>query len=268
MEAFPATRIALALALGALAAAASRRLRFLTPGGSLAAGVLAGLLVGFGSWQWLLPMLLFFLTSSFLSRISERLPPGADSLFEKGNERDVLQVLANGGTGGLLVVAAQWGEGDALYAAYLGSLAAATADTWGTELGMLSASRPRLITTLAPVAAGTSGAVSGAGLFGALAGAMTIAASGSGWLGPSSVALVPAVVVAGMAGSLVDSFLGAVAQAQYRCGACGALTERTRHCGRETRRERGTPWLSNDGVNAACNVAGGLLAYVLARLLA
>jgi uncharacterized protein (TIGR00297 family) len=264
MDALFATRILPAAALGVLAAVVSRRMRFLTTGGSVAAGFLAALLFGFGSWQWLLPMILFFVSSSLLSRICEDLVPGASDLFEKGSERDAVQVLANGGAGALLVVAAVRGESGALYAAYLGSLAAAAADTWGTELGMLSRSRPRLITTFAPVPPGTSGAVSAAGLFGALAGAALMAACGLAWTGQASSLIPPAVAAGGMAGAMLDSLLGATLQAHYRCGVCGARTERRTHCAAEARLDRGYRWLTNDGVNVVCNAAGALLGFFLA----
>ena len=69
-------------------------------------------------------------------------------------------------------------------AAKRGALAAVNADTWSTELGVLSSGRPRLITSLKPVEKGTSGGVSLVGTLAALAGAAlglvgTMAALGS-----------------------------------------------------------------------------------------
>jgi uncharacterized protein (TIGR00297 family) len=208
-------------------------------------------------------MLLFFVSSSMLSKLVELTGPGHETPFEKGNQRDVLQVLANGGISGCLALAARWTGGEPLVAAYLGSLAAATADTWGTEIGMLSRSRPWLVSTMRRVDAGTSGAVSLPGLAGGCAGAFVIGVSGSVWADGGIVRLALIAATAGLGGSLTDSLLGASFQAQYRCGRCGLLTERRVHCGNLTVRSRGLGWLTNDVVNLACTFTGAILGYAL-----
>ena len=58
--------------------------------------------------------------------------------------------------------------------AYFGAIASANADTWATELGVLSRTPPRLITTGKPVAPGTSGGVTWYGTVAALAGSAFI----------------------------------------------------------------------------------------------
>ena len=73
------------------------------------------------------------------------------------------------------------------------------------------------------------------------------------------------LALSGLAGSLVDSLLGATLQAIYRCPACGNETERhPRHvCGTPTEWVRGWKWLDNDWVNLACTLSGALIALVL-----
>ena len=67
--------------------------------------------------------------------------------------------------------------------------------------------------------------------------------------------------LAGLAGSLVDSVLGATVQGIYWCAACQKETERRIHtCGAATEPLRGWGWLNNDLVNLVSSVAGGLLA--------
>jgi uncharacterized membrane protein len=68
--------------------------------------------------------------------------------------------------------------------------------------------------------------------------------------------------LSGLAGSLVDSFLGATVQAIYECEGCGRETERhpAHTCGARTGFKRGWRWLDNDGVNFISSVAGAGIA--------
>jgi uncharacterized membrane protein len=72
-----------------------------------------------------------------------------------------------------------------------------------------------------------------------------------------------------LAGSLVDSALGAKFQAISYCPACAKETEnQPRHgCGTETLFTRGCKWLNNDGVNLACTLSASLLAVMLGLLI-
>src|SRR5205823_13504698 len=113
--------------------------------------------------------------------------------------------------------------------ALVGALATVNADTWATEVGMLSRRPPRLVTTLRRVPAGPSGGVTplgtlagllGAGLVGAGAAlrAPSLAPGRSGRSGRFGI--LGRAIVAGVSGSLGDSLLGATLQAPYRCPAC------------------------------------------------
>ena len=256
-------RLITAAVLGLLAAIVSRTFRFLTPGGSIAAAILAAVLFGLGGVQWLLPILLFFFSSSILSRVRDRLHRSTAAASEKGSERDALQVVANGGIGAVLVIFWQRHPGLGLYAAYLGSLAAATADTWGTEIGMLSGQRPMLLTNLRRVEPGASGGVTAAGCVGGAAGALLLAASGAFWIEGEILRVMLIVTAAGISGAVLDTVLGAALQVQYRCTLCDALTERAEHCGAPVRYDHGARWLINDRVNLVCNLAGAVLAFLL-----
>ena len=180
----------------------------------------------------------------------------------KGARRDVWQVLANGGVATLSIGLGGQPRGAG---GLVGALAAAAADTWATELGLLSKRQPRLITTLRPVVAGTSGGVTPEGLAASVGGALTV---GVTWamLGGGRRGL-PIAFVAGLSGSLVDSLLGASLQAVYRCPGCGVPTESEIHqpCGQQTELVRGQHWMTNDTVNALSTLTGAAIGATLWR---
>lgn len=250
-----------------LIAVASYFARFLTFSGSLAQFVLGLILLGFGGWQWTLPMVTFFVLSSLISKLlTTRIKARAETHFEKSSRRDAMQVVANGGIAGLITLAWLATDNDALYIAYLGAVAAATSDTWGTELGTLSRSAPVLITNFRKVDAGRSGAVSPLGMLAGVAGCIAIVVSAARWLRDDGfISASAAIVVGGVGGSFVDSLLGATLQAQFRCVVCKRKTERLSHCEHDTELVSGFPFVRNDIVNLICTIVGGTTSYMLYR---
>lgn len=190
----------------------SYRLRFLSRSGAFAAGVLGTLIFGLGGWRWTIPMLGFFLPSSFLSRFVQVRRSNIVELFEKDSKRDAMQVLVNGGMGGIFVILWKCFAQETLYLGYLGLLSAVTADTWSTEIGILFSSRTMLITTLKKVEAGTSGAISVLGTLGGFIGSVCIAFCGLPWESDSLMVYGAAILSAGVLGNIIDSFLGAMVQ--------------------------------------------------------
>ena len=71
------------------------------------------------------------------------------------------------------------------------------------------------------------------------------------------------VVAVGFVGLNLDSVLGTLTQALYRCPACGRVTEALSHCQRPTVLTKGFAWMNNEMVNAISGVSAGLLAWAL-----
>ena len=253
--------------LAALIALLAWRARALSTSGAFAALLTGGLIFGLGGLSWATLLLVFFVSSSALSRLFAPRKAALSEKFSKGSRRDWAQVLANGGLGALLVVGfALLDEPVWIWAAYIGAMAAVNADTWATEIGVLNPSLPRLVTTWKPVERGTSGAVSRLGTLAALGGSALVGLAAvlvSSQL-PLGVALL-AACLGGLAGSFFDSFLGATVQSIYYCPSCQKETERhPRHvCGSQTRHLRGWRWLDNDGVNFLCSLVGAIVAVLV-----
>lgn len=248
------------------------RRKSLTRSGVAGAIITGTTTFGLGGWSWGLSLIFFFVSSSLLShwREKEKEQTAADK-FSKGPQRDLAQAVANGGMATLLAL----GNGleiaptDMLQAGYTGALATATADTWATELGVLSQRRPRLITTGRPTEPGTSGGITLLGTASATVGALALGTVF--WLlqgGRKTARHLPLVaLISGLAGSLFDSLLGATTQAIYYCPACSRETERRVHnCGTTTHLLRGRPWMNNDMVNFLATLLGSVVA-IIANLL-
>jgi uncharacterized protein (TIGR00297 family) len=238
------------------------RARSLSKSGAFAAMLVGTIVFGLGGWQWAVLLLIFFTTSSLLSRAFKTRKHGLNEKFSKGHERDAGQVFGNGGLATLFVVVhALYPEAGLGWAGFAASLAAVNADTWATELGVLNPTPPRLITDLRKrVEKGTSGGVSFSGTVASLLGAFVIALPAA--LFAQSWVLLPLITIAGLAGSLFDSLLGATVQAMYFCPADQKETEKhpLHSCGTATVHIRGWSWLDNDWVNFACSLLSGLLA--------
>jgi uncharacterized protein (TIGR00297 family) len=196
--------------------------KWLTPGGVVASAAV-GAAVAWGAGggiPGLVLLVTFFVTGSVLTQISGG----------SGGRRTVRQVVANGGVAAAAALFGSW-------AGAAGALAAATADTWATEIGSFSSTPPRLLTTGQPVPAGTSGGVTLLGTAGGVTGAIVIGALAGG-LGPAGWSVAWTTAAAGVIGMLSDSVLGATVQEK-------------RH------------WLDNDGVNLAATSLGGGVGVLL-----
>jgi uncharacterized protein (TIGR00297 family) len=223
-------QLVLGILLAGLASFTAYRLKLLSRNGSLGALLLGAVVFGLGGLRWAIILLVFFLSSSGLSRLFHRRNEKAEINYAKGSTRDAGQVLANGGLAGLFVILhfffpqSSW-----VWIGFCASFAAANADTWATEIGALSRNQPRLITTLKTVEAGTSGAVSWLGTLAAFFGALLVGLAGA--LVDPFAAVEPAqkvlivITIGGIAGSLADSWLGATFQAIYHSCSRNQMAE-------------------------------------------
>ncbi|MAG21938.1 MAG: hypothetical protein CL943_01350 [Candidatus Diapherotrites archaeon] len=191
------------------------------------AGVLIANVVGlsifyFGGLQFFFIAVLFFIVAEGGTRFAASKKPVPHGRRTIGN------IFGNSG---VAVIALLLGYP----IAFFGAMAAALADTLSSELGMLSPTKPVLITTLEQVPVGTNGGITGLGMWSALAGSLVIATIH--FVLYQNFYIFMVLVLAGFFGSAVDSFFGAVFERKKLFG--------------------------NTEVNFLGSSAGALLAYVL-----
>ncbi len=229
--------------------------RAVTMDGAVVGWIVGALIfAGAGASAWLL-LMLFFLSSTVLGRLGAARKRDLVRMHEKGSRRDGWQVAANGGVAAVMSVTVAIAGAPWAVVGVATALAASNADTWASELGVLSRRPPRSVLTFRHVHPGVSGGVSGVGTVASLGGSALIALASVGLysanfgLGPEAVASGAIVLVFGFMGSLVDSVLGATVQAQY-VTVNGGYTERPSMGSQLNRRVRGFSAVNNDVVNA------------------
>ncbi|MFC3958101.1 DUF92 domain-containing protein [Halovivax cerinus] len=211
------------------------------------AGMLAGVLLGLltivlGGWSWFVVLISFFVIGGLSTkyRYEDKRVRGV----AEGNDgaRGSANVFSNSAIA--LVAVLGYAAGDAsllatdpLYFqyAFAGAVATALGDTLSSEIGGVYPS-PRLITTLEPVPPGTDGAVTWQGLLAGLVGITIVATSTYALFSTVTVVGAGIVVLAGLAGILVDSALGATLEGST---------------------------LDNGGVNFCATLAGALVAAIV-----
>lgn len=264
-------QIAIGIALAAIVALAARHLRALTTDGAIAAFIIGSVTFGAGGWPGACVLFAFFIPSIVLSRMGRKRKAALVDIGKHG-ARDAWQVFANGGIATVciaiaasLIVRAAGPTTVRMITVYLaafaGAFAAASADTWGTEVGTLMRGKPRSILSLRPIESGLSGGITAGGTIAEIAGAAFVALIAM----LTGIAAFLPVAAGGFAGAIVDSLLGGSLQALRWCPACARPCETNpHHCGTTTTLRRGIAWFSNDAVNVAATLTGAAVAGILA----
>lgn len=275
-------------------------------------GLVAAFFLGLGvwllaTWAWFFILLMFFLITAQFTHYKYQQKRTHDAAQEKGGARSWSNVLANGLLPLSFVIIATifivFGGGlDAYgrtnvgfgpmyvpafpiigvtFAAFLGALATATADTLATEIGLLNPTAPRLITKpWKRVPPGTSGGVSLLGELATLLGCLVIGGTAAiiaapFWFQIFGTTLMPELVnfapitmiiialVGGLVGCTVDSLFGATIQGMWVCSICRKKTEKKVHCSEPAEYLRGNRFFDNNLVNLISGLIGALTAMML-----
>ncbi|KAL8265512.1 hypothetical protein R6Q59_023642 [Mikania micrantha] len=215
-------------------------------------------------------LLAFFFTSSKLTKMGEDRKRSVDAEFKAGGQRNWIQVFSNSGIATILVLAFWKLKSSqdicldsresyiitSVVGGIIGHYACSNGDTWSSELGVLSDEQPRLITTFKVVRRGTNGGITKVGLQAAVAAGAVI---GLAFVLPGifiktctndvfskQLLVIPLSAFAGLAGSLIDSLLGATLQYS---GFCSVRNKVVSKAGPTVKRISGLGILDNNGVN-------------------
>lgn len=271
------------MAMVLIAAPAAYGFGFLDLAGTLTAAAM-GIVVGFSIGPSFLGLLILFLVvNSVFTRLGYVKKALNEAAEPKGGRRTWTSVVSNGLVGTVFAGFHIAMPSPVFYVGFLAAIAASSADTAATEIGLLSRVRPFMITTFKRVEPGVSGGVTPLGFVGALVGALTIALvaylivvlshlgfTPSAVYAASKASSAPlylvAVVVGGFVGAISDSVLGATVQARYKCSKCGRITEKPTHCSGPSTLSSGLDAIDNDVVNILATVLGsasGVLVFAL-----
>ncbi|KAM4838916.1 transmembrane protein 19 isoform X1 [Urocitellus parryii] len=247
-------------------------------------GALGGLVVGFiltiANFSFFTSLLMFFLSSSKLTKWKGEVKKRLDSEYKEGGQRNWIQVFCNGAvpTELALLYMIENGPGEIpidfskqytaswMCLSLLAALACSAGDTWASEVGtVLSKSPPRLITTWEKVPVGTNGGVTMVGLASSLLGGTFVGIayfltqlvfvsdldiSAPQW------PIIAFGGLAGLLGSIVDSYLGATMQFTGLDESTGMVVNNPTN---NAKHIAGKPILDNNAVNLFSSVLIALL---------
>ena len=241
----------------------------LSKSGCVAATVLGTGLYYFGGLWFSVIMVAFFVSSSILTKFKNYNKKSLDKLNEKGGNRDYMQVFANGGVGLVLAFIYYFYPNPVVLLAYAVSFAEANADTWASEIGVLSKRKTISILNFKPIEKGRSGGISILGTIFSFLGASFIAciyfiASLITYkdIKQSFIYAILCILI-GFIGSILDSILGASVQAQYYCEDLKSITEKRVHKGKYNKRIKGLSFINNDIVNLSSNLLSALMVLLI-----
>lgn len=224
--------------------------------GFIGATILGTLIYTFGGVCFYTIMMVFFISSSVLTKIKNE--NKLEDIYEKDKKgRSYIQVLANGGVGLILSYIFYKTNNDMYYLIYCISFAAANADTWASEVGVLSTKNPVSLITFKKVKRGESGGVTFLGTLASFMGASLIAIFFViGYLnignGDKLVYYFTICIVLGFLGSIIDSILGETIQVKYKSSNEELVEVYSRDS--NLSRVKGIPRVNNDVINLLSNI--------------
>ena len=250
-----------------LVAIVSYKSKQLTLGGCFTAFFVGYILLFVGGFASLSIMLFFFITAGLIGKVTKK-DKTIDKITKKGSNRDSIQVLANGGLSALTLIAYYFTNDPLYIACFASCIAESCADTWSSEIGVLSNKAPVSILNFKPIAKGLSGGVSLLGTAAALLASILVGVLYLSSYTSSTLPLFFIVISSGFFSSVVDSLLGATVQVHYYDDKLKLVREcEIDEEGNKLPKIRGIRFFDNDMVNLSSNLISMLFTLSLATLI-
>ncbi|MGH7442754.1 MAG: DUF92 domain-containing protein [bacterium] len=193
-------------------------LGLLSPSGCIAAFIIGAAVWGCLFWKGWAVLLAFFLIGTGATKFQYGAKSRLGVAQAESGRRRWKHAWANAGAGVVCAACCLYCavRGDvrlqqAWVWAFVACFASALSDTLSSEFGQLAGKRPRLITTGELVAVGVDGGVTLAGTLMGLLGAAVLSLLGR-FIGLTPVRATLPILLAGLSGNLLDSWLGATLQ--------------------------------------------------------
>jgi uncharacterized protein (TIGR00297 family) len=235
----------------------------LNQSGFITATLLGTIIYTFGGWLVWGSLIAFFISSSLITKISEK----SEKKESKG--RNAWQVLANGLVAAIFSVLYYVVQVEIFLLAAVVSIATSNSDTWASEIGSLSKGKTFYILNFKLAPKGVSGAISGLGTFASILGSFFIAGVFIGLyallygIGLEDFFMFGGIItVCGFLGNLIDSYLGGSLQAKYRGIESGTYTEKRWLPNEKVVLASGLALITNDAVNLLSGLAASLITLV------
>lgn len=199
------------------------KLKSITPDGMVAAFFTSITLYALGGVWISTSLLVFFILGSIVSKLKNERKVRAELLQEDSGARNWKQVLANSVPACIIVwLAYIYPEKQLILFPAFAVFAAAAADTFSSEIGMMSKGKVFNILTGKPISSGLSGGVTWLGLGAGLLGSILLslfALPQFGWIGVFYISIL------GFIGTILDSVIGIALQRKY-IGLDGQLQDK------------------------------------------
>ena len=258
--------IASSVVLAALVAFITIKKKAFTVPAALSACVMLVISAVCGAWAGIVIVLAaYFAIFAVDMVIGEKSEAVTGSINQRSGARGMVQVIANALAATIAAVCGFIFKKPELMIVYAAALTECLADSLASDVGVLSKKDPIDICRMKRIKRGLSGGVSLLGTLSALAGCLLMCLVSFIFFGISTKVII-AVLVIPMLGIIIDSILGSLVQAKYKCTVCGKNTEKTVHCNQKADHVGGIKLINNDAVNIISNFLTAILAAVCVLL--
>lgn len=233
--------------------------------GFITAVIFGAILYAFGGWTVWIALIIFFISSSLLTKLHEKKEKEKDH-----QGRNYIQVISNALPAAIFSIAFYYTDNLVFLLGAVVAIAASNSDTWASEIGVLSKGKTRYIVNFKLAPKGMSGGVTYLGTVASLIGALVIGITfviSYGLIvefdGLFLVEALLILTIGGFFGSIIDSYLGALIQAKYKGVKSGILTDKKSLPNEGVVLASGLAIVTNDMVNLLSTLSSSVIVILI-----